>query len=118
MKFKVYLKSSLSFFIVFIIYLLLVTLLSYFDILSFKSVSVISYVFIVLFFLLSGFKLARNTSKRGYLSGFLIGLLLVIVMMILSLVLGSGIKLKALIYYGTLILSSVIGGMIGINVKK
>lgn len=118
MKYKVYLKSSLPFFIVFILYLLLITLLSYFNVLGYKTISIMSYIFSIMFFLLSGFKTARKTSKRGYLSGLFMGLILVILMMLLSLILGSGIKIKALIYYGTLILSSVIGGMVGINAKK
>ena len=71
---------------------------------------------IVLFFLL-GHKTAHMEQKKGYLNGFLVSLVLVIVFLIISLFI-SKIGFSNIVYYMSLILSSVIGGIVGVKEKK
>ena len=71
---------------------------------------------IILFFLL-GFKTAYKEQRKGYLNGFLVSLILVVLFLIISLFL-TKIKFTNIVYYMSLILSSIIGGIIGVKDKK
>jgi len=100
------------------IYLLIITLFAYLNIFSYKTVSVLSFIFTIILFIYSGFKLGKLSTKRGYLSGLLIGSLNILILLFLSLVLRSFPGVKSLLYYGILLLSSTFGGMLGINKRK
>jgi putative membrane protein (TIGR04086 family) len=68
--------------------------------------------------MISGFKIGKQSEKRGYLSGIIIGSLNIILILLLALIFRSIPELKSLIYFMILLLSSTIGGMFGINKKK
>ena len=65
----------------------------------------------------SGFYLAKKSENKGYLSGLIMGLSNVLLMVLLGIIFRSIPGITSIIYYSTLILSSVIGGMFGINRK-
>lgn len=100
------------------IYLVIITLFAYFNIISYKTVSIISFIFTIILFIYSGFSLGKISTKRGYLSGLLIGSLNILVLLILSLILRSFPGLKSLLYFAILLLASTFGGMLGINKRK
>ena len=101
-----------------IIYLLFVTTLAHFNLISYKTVSILSFIFINLLFMYNGFNIGKRSEKRGYLSGFIIGIINIVLVLLLALIFRSVPELKSLIYFCILLLSSTLGGMFGINFKK
>lgn len=113
-KLSLIINNYVFFILSMFIYLIVISILSF---LSYKVSSIISYVFIIILFSICGYKLGNKSNKKGYLSGLLIGISNIILMFILGIILKVEFNLNILIYYITLILSSVIGGCIGINRK-
>jgi putative membrane protein (TIGR04086 family) len=68
---------------------------------------------IILFFI-TGFKYSNRIKKKGYLNGFIISIILIVLFLLFSLII-SKIDLTSLIYYLSLILSSITGGIIGVS---
>ncbi len=111
-----YLKNISIFIIVLFIYLLLISIMGYFEILNYKTINIINYIVMIILFLLLGFKTAHTEQKKGYLNGFLVSLILIIIFLIISLII-SKISFSNIVYYISLILSSIIGGIIGVKDK-
>ena len=101
-----------------LLYLMIVTLFASINVLNYKSVSVISFIYTIILFMIMGFRLARKLDKRGYLSGFLMGTINIVLMFLISILFNTPLDFKILTYYLVLILSSIFGGMLGINFKK
>ena len=117
-KYKKFLITSAWFLLSLIIYLLIITTLAHFNLISYKVVSIISFIYIILLFMTNGFIIGKKREKRGYLSGLLIGVINVILILFLALIFRSFPEVKSLIYFLILLLSSTLGGMFGINFKK
>lgn len=116
-KFSLILNNYIFFIISMLVYLIVISILGHFNLFSYKVVSVISYVFVVILFFITGFKLGNRSASKGYLSGLIMGLSNVLLMVLLGIIFRSIPSVTSIIYYSTLILSSVIGGMFGINRK-
>jgi putative membrane protein (TIGR04086 family) len=116
-KFINYLKSYLLFFIILFIYLIIISLFNYFEILPNNILNIINYIFILLLFLILGFKISKLEQNKGYLNGFLISLILITIFSIMTLIIDK-IDFSKLVYFLTLIASSITGGIIGIQRKK
>jgi len=87
--------------------------------LNYKITTVLNIVVMVILFLVFGFIEGLNTSKKGFVAGFKIGILFIIVLVLFNLIwFKSSFFVSRLVYYLILILSSVVGAMIGINRKK
>ena len=111
-----YLKTYLLFLIVLIIYLIVFSLIMYFELISYKTLNIINYIFVILLFFITGFRISNLERNKGYLNGFFISSILIILFTIISLILGK-LNLSSLIYYISVILSSIFGGIIGVNKK-
>ncbi len=111
-----YLKSISLFLILFIVYLLIISLIYYLEILSYNVVSIINYIIILLLFFILGFKTSSLEKNKGYLNGFLISLILCTIFSIITLI-NSKYSFGSLVYYLSLILSSITGGIIGVSKK-
>lgn len=73
---------------------------------------------IILFFALS-FINAKKKQKRGYLEGLFIGLIFILLMYLIKLIIvNNSFNIATIIYYIILLLSSILGGMFGINKKS
>lgn len=117
-KYKNILTSIGWFFGSLLIYLIIITTLAHFNLISYKTVSVLSFIFMCLLFMYNGFSLGKKSSKRGFLSGLMIGAINIILVLLLAIILRSIPGFKSLIYFAVLLLSSTLGGMFGINFKK
>lgn len=117
-KYKSILKSLGWFYSILIIYLLFITTLAHFNLISYKVVSVFSFIFMCILFMITGFNLGKKSEKKGYLTGLFIGAINILLILLLSLILRSLPNIKSLLYFITLLLSSTLGGMFGINKKK
>ncbi len=118
MKYKKFLMGMAYFMLSLIIYLLIITTLAHFNIIGYKTVSIISFIYIVGLFMFNGFIIGKSSEKRGYLSGLLVGIFNIILILILAMIFKSFPEVKSLIYFVILLLSSSLGGMFGINFKK
>ena len=116
-KFSLILNNYIFFILSMLVYLIVISALGHFSLFSYKVVSVISYVFMVILFFITGFKLGNRSISKGYLNGLIMGLSNVLLMVLLGIIFRSIPGITSIIYYSTLILSSVIGGMFGINRK-
>jgi putative membrane protein (TIGR04086 family) len=105
------LKTYIFIFIFLIIYLLLISIFCYTELISFKTINIINYVFMIFLFFLLGFKYSNKIKKRGYINGFISSSILIIIFLLFSLII-SKVNISSLIYYLSLILSSITGGII------
>ena len=109
-----YLKSYTYYIILLFIYLLIISLFYYLELFNYKTISIINYTVNLLLFFVLGFKISKMEHKRGYLNGFLVSVILVIVFSIISLIY-SHFGISNLVYYLSLILSSILGGIFGVT---
>ena len=93
------------------------TVFSYFNIISYNLGLYIKLLISVIAFFIGGFIIGKNSIKKGYIEGIKLSLILIVIMIIISIIF-KVFKYKSIIYYLVLILSCVIGSMIGINKKN
>lgn len=111
--------KEVGFYLLFLV--LLTFLTSLINLLGVNSTITNLFLFIfngIAFFIL-GFKNGLRSKDKGFLAGIKVGLILLIILFIVNIFLSQKmVSLALLIYYLVLILSSTLGGMLGINKKK
>ncbi len=100
-----------------VIYLLIISILYYFEVLNYRVTYILNYIFVLLLSGFSGFKISRYERQKGYLNGFSIGIIIAFIYFIITILMHE-YNFSSLVYYLTLILSSIIGGIIGVPNKK
>jgi len=107
--------------IVFIISLLginlVTTILNYFNLLNTKVISIMEFVLILISLFVSSYILGTKSKQKGYLEGLKLAGIIVLLFKLLVILLDK-FMVKSLIYYAILILTSVLGSMVGINRKN
>lgn len=111
-----YLKSISLFLIIFIFYQFIISLIYYFELFSHNTLNIINYIVILLLFFILGFKTSKLERSKGYLNGFIVSFTLCFLFSIITLLL-SKYTFGTLVYHLSLILSSITGGIIGIQKK-
>ena len=115
-------KLGMSFIYIISIILILtfiVTLLSYFNLITDKIVSIFKIIIPIIALLIGGIYIGKNSSKKGFIEGLKLGCIFIIVLTIFNyLAFDYSFKFKYLLFYIILIISSILGSMIGINRKK
>lgn len=114
-----YLNSILKALLINILLILLLssftTLLYYFNILS-SGVSNFFKLFIPLFsILITTISFTKKIKEKGWLEGLKLGLLLIIVFITISSFTNTSFSIKMILYYLIILITAVLGGMIGIN---
>ena len=114
--------NYLKFISIFLIMELAITfIMSLLNLLGVQSgiTSLIIFIFnIILIFILS-FINAKKKTKNGYLEGLLLGIIFIFIMILIKLILfNSNFNIATILYYLILIITSIIGGMFGINKKE
>ena len=98
---------------------LFVTILNYFNIISDKTVSIFKIIISNIAMIIGGFYIGKKSNKKGFIEGLKLGLIFSVISIFLNyLAFDYSFKLKYSLFYLILIISSVLGSMIGINVKK
>lgn len=113
-KVKNYIKNISLILLSIIVYLLFISIFYYFEILNYKVVSIINFIVVMVLFFILGFKTSSIERKKGYLNGFIVSSILVLLFIFLSLIF-SKLSFSSLVYYLSLILSSIVGGIIGVG---
>lgn len=113
---KTYLKCYLYFILIFFCLSLILSIMNY----LFNNELYIFKVLIPVFsFLVSSFVLGLNSKRKAYLEGIKFSSVYVILSLIISfIIIKNSFSVTIVIYYISLIISCVIGSMIGINFKK
>lgn len=105
------------FFIIMLVSTLIVTILNYFSVFSNKIISIMKFILPMLSMIISSYRLGKFSDKKGYLEGLKFGGIIILIFMILVILLDK-LEIKSIIYYGILLLTSILSSMIGINRKK
>ena len=114
-----YIKSLLLMFSIFLVLNLIVTVLSYFNLLNEKGINILKSIILITSIIISGFYIGKNSSKKGYIEGLKLGLIIVSISIFLVLILSSvDFNTSTILYYLIIIVLSIIGSTFGINLKK
>ena len=116
---KKYLKSLGICFVLLLFLNLLITLLNYINIVNLQFINVFSYVIAFISCFISSLYLGKNSNNTGYIEGIKLGLIIIIIFILINyLLINSVFKLNNIIIYIIILISSIIGSMLGINLKK
>ena len=98
---------------------LIITILNYIGIIGTTIVDAFSYItpFISLF--IGGLLLGKESNNKGWLEGIKYGLICIVIFFIFNFLAFNQIfNTKSIILYIVTLIASILGGMIGINMKK
>ena len=97
----------------------IMTILSYFNITNDSITTVFKMIIPIISVLTSSIYLGINSSKKGWLEGLKLGTIISIILLFLNIIgLNNKFKISNILFYGILLLTSIIGSMIGISKKK
>lgn len=119
MNIKNFLKHLLFTLLAIFITLFFLSTLYYFNILNSNIMNYIRPLSILIILFISSYKLGKKIEKNGYIEGAKLGGSTVIFFLIISLLLfREDFKLRIILYDTILIMTSILGSMIGINKEK
>lgn len=108
---KKYLKTFIRMTIEVIVVTLILSLLSYFNILSDKIYKYMELLFMVLILYFNGIRLSNTSNKYSFLEGIKIGGVAVITFILLNMIFEHEFNINLLIYYLIIFLLPVLGSM-------
>ena len=97
---------------------LIFTLTNYFNIISDKTLSIIKIIIPTISLFIGGIYLGLNTKLKGFCNGLKLGLIFIGIMIILNIIFISSFEFRNILYYLILLITTSLGSMIGINIKK
>ena len=97
---------------------LLFTLINYFNVINDKTMSIFKIIIPIISLFIGGIYLGLNTKFKGFCNGLKLGLVFIFIMIILNIIFISNFELKNILYYLILLITTTLGSMIGINIKK
>ena len=100
-----------------VISLLLITTLYHFNIISSNIYQTLKLIILLVNILISGIILGKKTTSKGYLEGIKLGIFMILLCFLITLVTGQELKIRILLYDSMILITSILGGMIGINKK-
>lgn len=118
-KYKKYGEAFLLVFIFLGFFSMMSTLLGYFNITSSKITEYLILFLTMISLFIGGFFLGKKCEQKGWLEGIKIGSMVIFLFFLISyLGFDQGLNVKVCIYYLILLVSSILGSMIGINKKE
>ena len=97
----------------------IITIFNYFNIINNKTISIFKILIPVISLFIGGYYIGKKSNNKGYLEGLKLGIIFSLFIIIFNfLVLSNSFKLKYLLFYIIIIISSILGSMIGINKKS
>lgn len=98
--------------------LFLLTLLNYIGVINYKVLNITRFILLILSILIGGYKFGSNSNSKGWLEGLKLGLIITIIFIIINyLVMGITFNIKHIVYFGVILGSSILGSILGINIK-
>lgn len=104
--------------ITFISFLLIITLLSYINVLKGNGIVIATLLIPIISIFIGSFSLGRKSNKKGWLEGIKLGAILIFIIFLIDTLIFKSFILKKIIYYSILLITSILGSMIGIVNKK
>lgn len=98
--------------------LFLITTLYYFNIINGTTYSILKIVIILLNIFISSFILGKKATSKGFLEGIKLSVIIIPIFIILALLTNEVLKLRVIIYYIIILITSTFGSMVGISRKK
>lgn len=115
---KNYLIAIGYFLLVVAVFAIILTIFNYYDIVTNKLFKVIKVLIPSLALFIGGYKVGNNANKKGYIEGIKLSLIVIVILFIFSyLGFNASFSISLILYYIILIISSMLGAMIGINKK-
>lgn len=99
-------------------FLILPLIISIFNLFGLQINKIVLIIISSIVMLLSGFLIGKKSTKKGFISGAILGFCFIMVLIILGLFLGVKFSFARFVYYIILILSTMLGSIVGINKKK
>lgn len=111
-------KRLLWTFIILFISLIAISTLYYFNLISPNTYKVLEITILLLSIFINSFILGKKSNKRGYLEGIKFSSIIIVLFIILSIILSEALMFRNIIYYLIIMITSILGSMIGINKRK
>lgn len=105
-------------FIILLIGIFILTLLNYFEIITGGLFSIFQIILIIITTIIGGFLIGKEAKQKGWLEGLKIGLLFILLITILNFFFVKNFSIRFLLYDFILIISTMIGGILGISKKN
>ena len=97
---------------------LIMTLLNYIGLINLNVVNIISYIIIFISLLIGGIILGRQSNNKGWLEGIKFSIIFIILLFVFNyLAFDEGYTISNFITYIIILISNILGSMIGINMK-
>lgn len=114
-----YLKSIALMLIIFLISNIIITLLSYFDILNEKGIDFLKIIFFTLSILISGIYFGNKLKNKILIESTKYSLLIISIFLIVTIILPNlDICFKTIISYLLIIMITILGSFLGFKIKK
>ena len=114
-----YLNSILKVLLINILLILLLssftTLLYYFNLLSSGVYNIFKLLIPLFSIFITTISFTKQVKEKGWLEGLKLGLLLIIVFITISSFANTSFNIKMMLYYLIILITAILGGMIGIN---
>ena len=115
---KNYLIAIGYFLLVVVIFAIVLTIFNYYDIVTNKLFKVIKVLIPSFALFIGGYKVGNSVNKKGYIEGIKLSLIVIVLLFMFSyLGFNASFNISLILYYIILIISSMLGAMIGINKK-
>ena len=115
---KNYLIAIGYFLLVVAVFAIILTIFNYYDIVTNKLFKVIKVLIPSLALFIGGYKVGNNANKKGYIEGIKLSLIVIVLLFMFAyLGFNASFSISLILYYIILIISSMLGAMIGINKK-
>lgn len=111
-------QNLLTSFIILIIGIIIISFLSYTNILGGKVLAIFKILVSFITIIVGSFKQGIMSCKRGFLEGLKIGVLFTIFYMLINFLFFKTFAIKNLLYYTLILFVSMCGGMLGISKRK
>ncbi len=115
---KNYLVAIGYFLLVVAVFAIILTIFNYYDIVTSKLFKIIKVLIPSLALFIGGYKVGNSANKKGYIEGIKLSLIIIVMLFMFS-YLGFNVtfNVSLILYYIILIISSMLGAMVGINKK-
>ena len=114
-----YLKSLLYTIISILIFTIIITTLNYFNLISGKLLNILQILSMIISVMIGGYYLGKTSSSKGYIQGLKIGAIILTILIPLNIfVFKTPFKISVIIFYLIILISSILGSILGINKKK
>jgi len=102
-----------------LIFTFIMTFFSYFNIIGDKFVSFLKIMIPITSLFIGGMYIGRRSNKKGWFEGLKLSLIFIILLIIFEfLALNISFEAKNILYYIIIAISSILGSMVGISIKK